>query len=84
MYKKQYIAQVPSSPGSADGSFNASGSFIVAAKHAVKKVFGLFSLWRSPKKSYSPTMAAKSVRYSQPNDGKLCSEIALICLKYKK
>ena len=60
------LAQVQS-PGSADGSFNASGSVIVSGKHAIKKVFGFFTTWwrRSPRKSYSPTMAAaKSVRYS--------------------
>ena len=58
------IPQVSSSPGPADGSFNAEGSFVVAAKHACKKVFGWFSNWRSPRKSYSPTMAAaKSFRY---------------------
>ena len=58
-----------SSPGSdLDGSFNADGSFVVAAEHACKKVykkvFGWFSnVWRSPRKSYSPTMAAaKSAR----------------------
>ena len=61
------MLQVSSSPNPADGSFNAEGSFVVAAKHAYKKVFGWFStfnVWRSPRKSYSPTMAAaKSFRY---------------------
>ena len=56
------MAQVQS-PGSADGSFNANGSVIVSGKHAIKKVLGFFTTWwRTPRKSYSPTMAAaKSV-----------------------
>ena len=53
------ISRSHSAPSPADGSFNSSGSVVVAAKHALRKVSSWFSsVWRSPRKSYSPGMAA--------------------------